>query len=91
MENLIFEGTFYIKIPISKTNDFYDSTQTKASFHYQACSKSICLAPDSVVVSTLSYFEHPFPNIVEKIETKKSSTQNVVVPEKKNVIHKDLN
>lgn len=89
LENLIFEGTFYIKIPISKTNDFYDSTQTKASFHYQACSKSICLAPDSVVVSTLSYFEHPFPNIVEKLETKKSSTQNVVVPEKKNVIHKE--
>ena len=47
-ENLIFKGHFQIKIPVKAVSDGYDSLTTNATFHYQACDNSICLAPASV-------------------------------------------
>ena len=47
-ENLVFRGHFQVKIPIKAVEDGYDSLTTNATFHYQACDNSICLAPASV-------------------------------------------
>ena len=47
-ENLVFKGHFQIKIPVKAVADGYDSLTTNATFHYQACDNSICLAPASV-------------------------------------------
>lgn len=47
-ENLVFKGHFQIKIPVKTVADGYDSLTTNATFHYQACDNSICLAPASV-------------------------------------------
>ena len=47
-ENLVFKGHFQIKIPVKAIADGYDSLTTNATFHYQACDNSICLAPASV-------------------------------------------
>ena len=47
-ENLVFRGHFQIKIPVKAVADGYDSLTTNATFHYQACDNSICLAPASV-------------------------------------------
>lgn len=47
-DNLIFEGTFRIEIPVEAVEAYADANSTTATFHYQACSKSICLAPNSV-------------------------------------------
>ena len=47
-ENLVFKGHFQIKIPVKAVTDGYDSLTTNATFHYQACDNSICLAPASV-------------------------------------------
>lgn len=85
MENLIFEGTFYIKIPVRHTENLYDSTNSKVSFHYQACSKSICLAPDSVTTSTLSIFEHPF-----KQKSENKTSEKKINPTEKNATKKAL-
>lgn len=52
--NKIFDGTFHVRIPVKSVADVYDSAGTVATFHYQACSNSICLAPASVTVQ-LSY------------------------------------
>ena len=49
-ENLVFRGYFQIKIPVVAVEEGYDSLSTKATFHYQACDNSICLAPASVEV-----------------------------------------
>ena len=47
-ENLVFKGHFQIKIPVKAVANGYDSLTTNATFHYQACDNSICLAPASV-------------------------------------------
>lgn len=45
LENLVFRGTFQVSIPVKSVESNYDSTTVKATFHYQACDNSICLAP----------------------------------------------
>ena len=48
LENLVFKGHFQIRIPVKAVADGYDTLTTNATFHYQACDNSICLAPASV-------------------------------------------
>ena len=48
LENLVFKGHFQITLPIENVDDDYDSLTTQATFHYQACDNSICLAPSQV-------------------------------------------
>ena len=50
LENLVFRGAFQIIIPVKAVAKDYDSLTTNATFHYQACDNSICLAPASVEV-----------------------------------------
>ncbi len=56
LENLVFKGHFQITLPIEGVDSGYDSLTTSATFHYQACDNSICLAPSQVTfgVGTLS-------------------------------------
>lgn len=51
LEILTFRGEFRIDIPVKAVADKYDSLGTKATFHYQACDNSICLAPASKTIS----------------------------------------
>ena len=48
LENLVFKGHFQIMLPIEDIDAKYDSLTTSATFHYQACDNSICLAPSKV-------------------------------------------
>jgi len=48
LENLVFRGHFQITLPIDSVESDYDSLTTQATFHYQACDNSICLAPSQV-------------------------------------------
>ena len=48
LENLVFKGHFQITLPIESVEADYDSLTTQATFHYQACDNSICLAPSQV-------------------------------------------
>ena len=48
LENLVFKGHFQISLPIDSVDADYDSLTTQATFHYQACDNSICLAPSQV-------------------------------------------
>ena len=48
LENLVFKGHFQIKLPIDSIEANYDTLTTQATFHYQACDNSICLAPSQV-------------------------------------------
>lgn len=48
LENLVFRGYFTVTLPVDSVEDDYDSLTTKATFHYQACDNSICLAPSQV-------------------------------------------
>ena len=48
LENLVFKGLFQITLPVDSVEDDYDSLTIKATFHYQACDNSICLAPSQV-------------------------------------------
>ena len=48
LENLVFKGYFQIKLPVDSIDADYDTLTTQATFHYQACDNSICLAPSSV-------------------------------------------
>jgi len=48
LENLVFKGHFQITIPVDSVEDRYDSLSTQATFNYQACDNSICLAPSKV-------------------------------------------
>ena len=48
LENLVFKGHFQITLPIENVDTDYDSLTTQATFHYQACDNSICLAPSQV-------------------------------------------
>ena len=48
LENLVFNGHFQITLPIENVDADYDSLTTQATFHYQACDNSICLAPSQV-------------------------------------------
>ena len=48
LENLVFKGYFQIQLPIDSIEANYDSLTTQATFHYQACDNSICLAPSQV-------------------------------------------
>ena len=51
LEILTFRGEFKIEIPVKSVADKYDSLGTEATFHYQACDNSICLAPASKTIS----------------------------------------
>lgn len=51
MDNLVFKDTFQVRLPIRKMASDADPSTTHVIFHYQACSNSICLAPDQVSVS----------------------------------------
>ena len=51
LEILTFRGEFKIEIPVKAVADKYDSLGTEATFHYQACDNSICLAPASKTIS----------------------------------------
>ena len=51
LEILTFRGEFKIEIPVKSIADKYDSLGTEATFHYQACDNSICLAPASKTIS----------------------------------------
>jgi len=51
LEIFVYKGHFQVKIPIEKVEEKYDSLTTQATFHYQACDNSICLAPAQVSVS----------------------------------------
>lgn len=46
-ENLVFKGTFEVKIPVKAIAADYDTSTTNVEFGYQACSQ-ICLAPQTV-------------------------------------------
>ncbi len=48
LENLVFKGYFQITLPVESVDADYDSLTTQATFHYQACDNSICLAPSQV-------------------------------------------
>lgn len=48
LENLVFKGYFQIKLPVDSIEADYDTLTTQATFHYQACDNSICLAPSQV-------------------------------------------
>ncbi|MBR4398028.1 MAG: thioredoxin family protein [Fibrobacter sp.] len=50
LEILTFRGEFKIEIPVKAVADKYDSLGTEATFHYQACDNSICLAPASKTI-----------------------------------------
>lgn len=50
LEILVFKGHFQIQIPVKAVAENYDSLTTKATFHYQACDNSICLAPSKVEI-----------------------------------------
>ena len=49
-ENLVFKGTFQVKVPIKAIATDYDTSTTNVDFGYQACSQ-ICLAPQTVHAS----------------------------------------
>lgn len=49
-ENLVFKGTFQVKVPIKAIAADYDTSTTNVDFGYQACSQ-ICLAPQTVHAS----------------------------------------
>ena len=51
LEILTFRGEFKIEIPVKSVGEKYDSLGTEATFHYQACDNSICLAPASKTIS----------------------------------------
>ena len=48
LENLVFRGHFQVTLPVEGVDADYDSLTTQATFHYQACDNSICLAPSQV-------------------------------------------
>ena len=50
LENLIFKGTFQIRVPVKNIEADYDTSTTNVDFSYQACSQ-ICLAPQTVHAS----------------------------------------
>ncbi len=75
-ENLIFEGTFQIEIPVEKVAPAADSLSTVVVFSYQACSNSICLAPNAVKADM--HFSAPLSNL-------ESANQQEVANQGKNV------
>ena len=68
LENLVFKGHFQIRIPVESVSTDYDSLTTQATFHYQACDNSICLAPSQV---TFGIGLQSFPSVKKN----ESSTQ----------------
>ncbi len=71
LENLVFRGAFQIIIPVKAVAEDYDSLTTNATFHYQACDNSICLAPASVEVRLGSQ-----PNLGKTSGLKKNEAEN---------------
>ena len=65
-ENLVFKGHFQIKIPVKAVADGYDSLTTNATFHYQACDNSICLAPASVDIRIGKNASNTTPATIKK-------------------------
>lgn len=59
LENLVFKDTFEIIVPIKSFDNTYDITTLSVTFHYQACSNSICLAPASVSASLTKGVSEP--------------------------------
>lgn len=68
LENLVFKGHFQITLPIEGVDSGYDSLTTSATFHYQACDNSICLAPSQVT------FGVGTPSLNKKSNTPPTST-----------------
>lgn len=86
-ENLIFEGTFEVVIPVASVAEQYDSLSTTATFYYQACS-NICLAPDSVKVQIgkgLFLNSKTDPSGAAPAEKKSPGIGDMLKPIKKNV------
>lgn len=84
LENLVFKGHFQITLPIEGVDSGYDSLTTSATFHYQACDNSICLAPSQVTfgVGTPSLNKKsntPPTSTIKKNETQSQSTS--IVPQ----------
>lgn len=65
-ENLVFRGHFQVKIPVKAVEDGYDSLTTNATFHYQACDNSICLAPASVDIRIGKNASNTTPATIKK-------------------------
>jgi len=61
MDIFVFDGKIQIKIPIKELEASYDSTTTNTTFHYQACSNFICLAPNQVHFSLSPSAATPIP------------------------------
>lgn len=72
LENLVFKGRFQISIPIDSLESDYDTLTTKATFHYQACDNSICLAPAKVEV----FLDNSFKKRSSQIGGKNNDSTN---------------
>jgi thiol:disulfide interchange protein DsbD len=66
LENLIFKDTILIQVPVETLENSYDISTLSATFHYQACSNSICLAPASVSVSLTGLAPQTAPPVSKK-------------------------
>ena len=78
LEILTFRGEFKIEIPVKGVADKYDSLGTEATFHYQACDNSICLAPASKTIS-LSGNSAPAKNVPANTSSAKKNDAEIEV------------
>ena len=82
LEILTFRGEFKIEIPVKAVADKYDSLGTEATFHYQACDNSICLAPASKTISLSENAAGAKSSNVKK-KKKKNDSENEVAANKR--------
>ena len=80
LENLVFKGHFQIKLPIEGVDNNYDSLTTLATFHYQACDNSICLAPSKVTFG-VNTTEFAKKNSLQSSSLKKNDDDTQNAPE----------
>lgn len=79
LENLVFKGTFLIRIPIKSLASDYDTSTTNVDFSYQACSQ-ICLAPQTVHASMqLKALEQSKEEPFQKEPLKKNSSEPLIL------------
>ena len=76
LEILTFRGEFKIEIPVKSVADKYDSLGTEATFHYQACDNSICLAPASKTISLSGNSAPAKTNSAKKNDSENEVTAN---------------
>lgn len=81
LEILTFRGEFKIEIPVKAVADKYDSLGTEATFHYQACDNSICLAPASKTISLSENAAAKSSNV--NSSAKKNDSENEVAANKR--------